>query len=61
MTKAKMVMDNFMKKLFADSYSKENQPNNGPEINLDIIGRQLMSYSKLLRSGVIGNALGEQG
>ena len=61
MTEAKMVMDNFMKKLSADSYRKENQPNNGPEINLDFIDRQLMSYSKLLRSGVIGKALGERG
>jgi hypothetical protein len=61
MTEAKMVMDNFMRKLSADSYRKENQPNNGPEINLDFIDRQLMSYSKLLRSGVIRKALGEQG
>ena len=60
MTEAKMVMDNFMRKLSADSYRKENQPNNGPEINLDFIDRQLMSYSKLLRSGVIGKALGER-
>lgn len=59
MTEAKVVMDNFMKKLAADEYKKENQPNNGPEINLDFIDEQLMSYSKLLKSGILKVALGE--
>lgn len=59
MTEAKVVMDNFMKKLAADEYKKENQPNNGPEINLDFIDEQLMSYSKLLKSGILNAALGE--
>lgn len=59
MTEAKAVMDNFMKKLDADEYKKENQPNNGPEINLDFIDEQLMSYSKLLNSGILNAALGE--
>ena len=47
MTEAQLVMDNFMKKLAADEYKKENQPNNGPEINADFIEEQVMSYSKL--------------
>ena len=59
MTEAKVVMDNFMKKLAADEYKKENQPNNGPELNLDFIDEQLMSYSKLLKSGILKAALGE--
>lgn len=59
MTEAKVVMDNFMKKLAADEYKKENQPNSGPEINLDFIDKQLMSYSKLLKSGILEAALGE--
>lgn len=59
MTEAKVVMDNFMKKLAADEYKKENQPNNGPEINLDFIDEQLKSYSKLLKSEVFRKALGE--
>ena len=59
MTEAKAVMDNFMKKLAADEYKKENQPNNGPEINLDFIDEQLKSYSKLLKSRILDAALGE--
>ena len=59
MTEAKVVTDNFMKKLAADEYKKENQPNNGPELNLDFIDEQLMSYSKLLKSGILKAALGE--
>lgn len=59
MTEAKVVMDNFMKKLAADEYKKENQPNNGPEINSDFIDEQLKSYSKLLKSEVFRKALDE--
>ena len=59
MSEAKVVMNNFMKKLAADEYKKENQPNNGPEINLEFIDEQLMSYSKLLKSGIMDMALGE--
>lgn len=57
MTDAKEVMDNFMKKLTADEYKKENQPNNGPEIDMDFIDEQLVSYSKLLESEIIEAAL----
>lgn len=59
MTEAKVVMDNFMEKLAADEYKKENQPNNGPEIDVDFIDAQLMSYSKLLKSDMIKAALDE--
>lgn len=59
MTESKDVMNNFMKKLVADEYIKENQPNNGPEIDLEFIDEQLMSYSKLLKSGVMEAALDE--
>lgn len=59
MSEAKVVMNNFMKKLVADEYKKENQPNNGPEIDLEFINEQLMSYSKLLESGIMDVALGE--
>lgn len=59
MTEAKVVMDNFMKKLAADEYKKENQPNKGPEINSDFIDEQLTSYSKLLQSGILNAVLKE--
>lgn len=59
MTDANVVMENFMKKLAADEYEKENQPNKGPEINMEFIDTQILSYSKLLKSGIIKAALGE--
>ena len=59
MTEANVVMDNFMKKLIANEYQKENQPNNGPEIDSDFIDKQILSYSKLLESGIIDDMLGE--
>ena len=33
MTEANSVMDRFMEKLGNDEFTKENQPNNGPEIS----------------------------
>lgn len=59
MTEGKDVMKNFMRKLEADEYKKENQPNNGPDIDLDFIDKQLLSYSRLLKSGIIEEALDE--
>lgn len=59
MSDGNVIMNNFMKKLEADEYQKENRSNNGPEINLEFIKEQLMSYSKLLESGIIDVALGE--
>lgn len=59
MTDAGTVMDRFMEKLATDGYKKENQPNNGPKISLDFIDEQRLSYSKLLKSGMMKAALGE--
>lgn len=55
MTETSVVMDRFMERLS----KKENQPNNGPEISLEFIDEQLQSYSKLLKSDIIKEALGE--
>ena len=57
MTDAKVVMDQFMKRLSEDEFKKENQPNNGPDIDADFIERRLESYSKLPKSGIIEAAL----
>lgn len=59
MTDAKVVMDQFMKRLSEDGFKKENQPNNGPDIDTDFIERRLESYSNLLKSGIIEAALDE--
>ena len=59
MTDAKVVMDNFMKRLRSDGYVKENQPNNGPEINTSFVEEQVESYTRLLKSGVVKKVLGK--
>ena len=59
MTEAAVVMDRFMEKLAAGDYKRENQPNNGPEIDAEFIEKQLKSYSRLLDSGILEQALGE--
>lgn len=59
MTEAKTVMENFMKKLAADGYKKENQPNHGPQLNMDFIDDQLKSYSRMLKSGILDAATGK--
>lgn len=56
MTKANVFMDDFMSKLKADSFVKDNQPNMGPEINAEFIDEQLSSYVNLLKSGIIERA-----
>lgn len=53
MTKAKVFMDGFMRKLQSDDFIKDNQPNKGPEINAEFISEQLLSYANLLNSGII--------
>lgn len=60
MTEANVVMEKFMEKLDANKYEKENQPNNGPEIDPNFIDEQLTSYSKLLKSGILEAALDKQ-
>ncbi len=57
MTEANSVMDRFMEKLGNDEFTKENQPNNGPEISQNFIDEQVQSYSKLLKSGIVEAAL----
>lgn len=59
MTEANIVMDNFMRKLAQDGFKKENQPNDGPEINMNFINEQVLSYSKLLDSGIVEAAINE--
>ena len=58
MTEARAVMDDFMKKLQADGFVKENQPNNGPRIDAAFVEEQLTSYTKLLELEVLKRALG---
>ena len=53
MTKAKVFMEGFMKKLQSDSFAKDNQPNKGPEIDQEFIAQQLSSYANLLKTGII--------
>lgn len=57
MTKANVVMENFMRKLANNEYPKENQPNDGPVISSEFISEQLQSYSKLLNSGIVEAAI----
>lgn len=60
MKDAKVVMERFMKKLSEDGFKKENQPNNGPDIDEEFINTQVESYSALLGSGIVELALGER-
>ena len=53
MTKAKVFMDGFMRKLKSDDFIKDNQPNKSPEIDADFIAEQLLSYAYLLNTGII--------
>ncbi len=57
MTDAKEVMDIFMERISNNEFKKENQPNDGPEIDTDFIDKKLQSYSKLLKSGIVEAAL----
>lgn len=59
MTNASVVMDQFMKRLSDNGFKKENQPNDGPNIDEDFIEKKLQSYSNLLKSGIIEEALDE--
>lgn len=57
MTDANVVMDQFMKRLSDNGFKKENQPNDGPDIDEKFIEKKLQSYSSLLKSGIIEAAL----
>ena len=59
MREAKEVMDAFMERLASDEYIKENQPNNGPEMDLNFVENQISSYSTLLKSGIIDAVLND--
>lgn len=59
MTEANVVMDNFMKRLAEDGFKKENQPNDGPQINDEFVDAQVLAFSNLLKSGIIDAALNE--
>ena len=50
MTEAKAFMDDFISKLKADDFIKDNQSDKGSEIDADYIAKQLLSYSNLLRN-----------
>lgn len=58
MMNAKDFMDEFMRKLNNDEFIKDNQPNNGPRLSESFIREQIESYSKLLDSGIIQEAVG---
>lgn len=53
MMKANVFTDNFMSKLKADDFVKDNQPNKEPKIDAAFIAEQLSSYANLLKSGII--------
>lgn len=53
MTKASVFTDNFMNKLKANDFVKDNQPNKGPEMDDAFIAEQLSLYVNLLKSGII--------
>ena len=60
MKKAKVFMDDFMNKLRADDYEKDNQPNKGPEINAEFIAEQLSAYADVINSGIIEKVTGKK-
>ena len=53
MSRAAEVMDEFMQKLDAGEFKKENQPNHGPKVTNEYVEKQRESYRNFLRSGVI--------
>jgi hypothetical protein len=61
MIEAKVAMERFMARLSNGEFKKENQPNDGPEIDEDFINAQLQTYSNLLKSGIIENVLEKNG
>ena len=54
---ANEVMDVFMEKLAADEYKRDKQFNNNPKLSLEFIEKQVTSYSKLLKTGIVDIAL----
>ncbi len=56
MTKAKTFMDSFMEKLNTNGFSKDNQPNKGPELTKEFVGKQVESYTDLVKSEIFNIA-----
>lgn len=59
MMNATTFMDGFMNKLNADGFTKDNQPNKGPELTRDFIDEQIKAFDRLLNFGLIESATRE--
>lgn len=57
MTNASIFMDEFMRKLENNEFQKENQPNNGPDLDDSFVKQQLASYVRVLKSGIMDAAV----
>ncbi len=53
MMKAEEFMKEFMSELDGDLFTKDNQPNDGPEITDAFIEDRLKGYEGLLQSGIL--------
>lgn len=49
-------MDSFMEKLNTNGFNKDNQPNKGPELTMEIVGKQVESYTNLIKSEIFNVA-----
>ena len=49
-------MNAFMKKLDSIDINKENQPNKGPELTNEFVGKQVELYTNLIKSEIFNNA-----
>ncbi|MCU6753967.1 hypothetical protein [Bovifimicola ammoniilytica] len=56
MTTAETFMNAFMKKLDSIDINKENQPNKGPELTNEFVGKQVELYTNLIKSEIFNNA-----
>ena len=53
MKSANEVMDRFMELLSSGSFVKDNQPNDGPELNQEFVDETVSAYSTFLKSGIL--------
>lgn len=53
MMQAEEFMNRFMERLDQNSYEKDNQPNNGPDLNEDFVKQQVALYSEMLQTDVM--------
>ncbi len=56
MTKAETFMNAFMEKLSSNGFNKENQPNKGPELTNEFVGKQVELYANLIKSEIFNSA-----